>query len=643
MANLESKFKTAPTDLNSAAAIEYNEYLKGKAAQGLLSPAELQWTKTYNTNRYEFLKGKATQGVKLTPKEQTESDFLINLGVNKSNYNPSLEVNTSDVISVLNRLDFLANKSRVGTPGIGPDAGKEFKGGLTPEENAEFDKLFAISEKLLKSKDTRPVYGIKNPDGTTTLSYTNPTAKEEEAYRQQYGANTSLAQAGTSPYGGGKVLNWEQKQQAMKRVEELRPNYATLPYSQQQEFDAIQRNLYASILVNKDNPNPPEANATSIYDNTPEVLKQYGFDKSLRGVQVGAAPGSMPGAQIPKTVVDQKTNTNGSTVVTYDDGTKTTTTANGIATTTDKNGNVVTDTPDVIAPSDSTVGMSDYELSRQDAFEGLKSLFTSYGLGSLADKITSYMKDNKGPNEAAMLIKQSEEYNKRFAGNVKRVASGLNAMDEASYIDLENAYGEVLKAYGLKNMLSFDAKKNEEMFATWIGNDINAPEFKSRVSLVVDRVQNADPALKETIKKFYPSLDQSDLVAYFLSPTENLPKLQEKVTAAEIGTAALSQGLATDVSTATGLAQYGVDRATALKGYANVAEILPESKKLSDIYGEAKIDYTQKTAEEEVFKGSADAASKRKRLASLERASFQGDSGVSSQTGSLAKNIQGTF
>jgi hypothetical protein len=544
----------------------------------------------------------------------------------------------------MNRLNYLSEKSRVGTSGMGADLGKEFKGGLTPEENAEFDELSAISEKLLKSKDTRPVYSIKNSDGTTTLSYTNPTAKEEEAYRQQYGANTSLAQAGVSPYGGGKVLNWKQKQEAMKRVEELRPNYANLSYAQQQEFDAIQRNLYASISVNADNPNPKGANATSIYDNAPELTKQYGFDKSSKGVQVGAQPGSMPGAQMPKTIVDQKTNTDGSTVITYDDGTKTTTTANGVATTTDKNGVVVTDTPDVTAPSNSTVGMSDYELSRQDAFEGLKSLFASYGLGSLAEKITSYMKDNKGPNEAAMLIKQSDEYNTRFAGNVKRVASGLNAMDEASYIDLENAYSEVLKAYGLKNMLTLDAKKNQEMFATWIGNDVNAPEFKSRVSLVTDRVQNADPALKETIKKFFPSLDQSDLVAYFLSPAENLPKLQEKVTAAEIGTAALGQGLATDVSTATGLAQYGVDRATALKGYSNIAEILPESKKLSDIYGEAKIDYTQKTAEEEVFKGNADAALKRKRLASLERAKFSSDSGIITQGATtLSKNLQGTF
>jgi hypothetical protein len=231
------------------------------------------------------------------------------------------KVDINDVISVLNRLDFLANKSRVGTPGIGPDKGKEFKGGLTSEEMDESNRLSAIVEQLLKA--SRPVYGIKNPDGTTTLSYTNPTAKEEAAYRLQYGANTSLAAAGNE-MSGGKVLTWAQKQEAMKRVEELRPQIlaGTLPYSTQQEFSAIQRNLYASILVNKDNPNPPEANASSIFDNAPALLQQSNWGPA-DGVQVGAAPGSMPGATPAgpvKTLVNQTRDSKGSIINKYSDG-----------------------------------------------------------------------------------------------------------------------------------------------------------------------------------------------------------------------------------------------------------------------------------------------------------------------------------
>lgn len=73
--------RVAPKNLNTPEAQEYNELLKGKATQGLLTASDKKWTDNYNKNRYELLKGKATQGVKLTPQEQAESDFLINQGV----------------------------------------------------------------------------------------------------------------------------------------------------------------------------------------------------------------------------------------------------------------------------------------------------------------------------------------------------------------------------------------------------------------------------------------------------------------------------------------------------------------------------------------------------------------------------------
>lgn len=263
----------------------------------------------------------------------------------------------------------------------------------------------------------------------------------------------------------------------------------------------------------------------------------------------------------------------------------------------------------------------------RDAFESLKLLFEQYGLSSLADKITGYMRDGVGPNQAALLLKQSEEYKKRFAGNQKRLAKGLNVVSEAEYLDLENAYAETLRAYGLGNMLSLDRNKNQEMFADYIGNSIAATEFKNRVELATSRVINADPSVKELFKKWYPSLTDGDLASYFLSPLENFPKLQEKATTAEIGAAALGQGLTTSLESATDLAKFGVDRSTALRGYATLGEVLPTTTKLSNIYNESRVKYTQTEGEAEVFKGSQDAATKRNRLASMERGSFSGSSG----------------
>jgi len=287
-------------------------------------------------------------------------------------------------------------------------------------------------------------------------------------------------------------------------------------------------------------------------------------------------------------------------------------------------------------------GPSDAELARMDAFAQLQDLFDSYGLGSLAGKISEYMKQGKGPNETVLLLKQSEEYNKRFYGNTLRKTAGLNVISEAAYLELEDSYANTLRAYGLGNMLSTDRTKNEAMFAKYMGNDLAGPEFKSRIKLASDRVMNADAMTKELFKKFYPNLTDADLVAYFLSPADTLSKLEEKVTSAEIGSAAVAQGLETSMASATELAKFGIDRAAAVQGYSEIKEALPTTQKLGDIYGETGIKYDQATGEAEFLKGNQDAAVKRKRLKSLERASFQGETGISQGSG-LVRSVQGKF
>jgi len=277
----------------------------------------------------------------------------------------------------------------------------------------------------------------------------------------------------------------------------------------------------------------------------------------------------------------------------------------------------------------------------RDAFAMLTDLFASYGLEGLAGEIADYMKQGLTATEALIKLKTnpSGAYAKRFAGNFARVKNGLNAISEAEYINLENSYANTLKAYGLGNMVSGNRDDNYKKFAEYIAGDISAVEFKDRVDTVVTRVQNSDPGIKATLKSFYPEITDADLVGYFLNPKENLPKLQEKVTASEIGAAATGMGLGTNVTTATDLAKYGVDQKMAREGYSTIADVLPTATKLGDIYNQAGIKYGQAEGEAEVFKGSQDAATKRKRLASMERAAFSGSSGTGQS--SLSKSIQG--
>jgi hypothetical protein len=278
-----------------------------------------------------------------------------------------------------------------------------------------------------------------------------------------------------------------------------------------------------------------------------------------------------------------------------------------------------------------------------DAFALLKSVFTSYGLAEMVPSITKLMQANVGPNQAALMLKTDPNYNgpylKRFAGNTARVAAGKNALDESTYLTLENRFREQLSAYGQ------DKYATQDEFAALIGNDIAPTELGSRLDLAVNQVQNADPNILNTLKQFYPTISQADLVGYFLKPDQALVDLTQKVTASEIGAAALQQNL-TPLTTdrMLELQKLGVTQDTARTGFQNVATVLPEAKKLSSIYGEADINYTQQTGEEEFLQGTASAARKRRQLAQLEKGSFSGDSGVDTARGSsLARNMQGSF
>jgi hypothetical protein len=276
---------------------------------------------------------------------------------------------------------------------------------------------------------------------------------------------------------------------------------------------------------------------------------------------------------------------------------------------------------------------------RRDAFQLLKDIFSQYGLEELASTIEGYMKSDVGTNEAALLLKQTAAYKKRFAGNETRKAAGKNVLSEAEYLSLENSYSETLTAYGQAGYFGTDRATRQAKLAEAIGADISAVEFKDRISTVVERVNNADPAVKATLRSFYKITDE-DLVGYFLDPKENMPRLKEKVTSAEIGSAASAQGLATSMASAEELAKFGVDLATAKQGYATVAEVLPTAEKLSAIYKEEGINYTQQTAEQEVFKGLASAKRKRQALAEKEIGTFSGSSGtgkssMASQTSGL--------
>lgn len=284
-------------------------------------------------------------------------------------------------------------------------------------------------------------------------------------------------------------------------------------------------------------------------------------------------------------------------------------------------------------------------LARQSAYDLLYAQFKQYGLESLVEGIKGLIQENVSPSEFAIRLQDTEAYKKRFAANQDRIKAGLRALTPAEYIGLEDQYQNIMRNYGLPaSYYTKDAMGTQAGFNKFIANDVSAAELEDRIATAQKRVLNADVNVTNALRQFYPDITNADILAYTLDPTNALENIKRKVTAAEIGGAALSQNLMTSAGRAEELAKYGVTKAQAQQGFQTIGEFLPTAEKLGDIYAKQGMGpYDQLTAEQEVFgtAGAAGAAQKRKRLSELERATFSGTSGTSQ--GALARDRAGAY
>ena len=278
----------------------------------------------------------------------------------------------------------------------------------------------------------------------------------------------------------------------------------------------------------------------------------------------------------------------------------------------------------------SNTGLTQAQADRKSAYDILMQEFSRYGLGSLVEGIKGLIQENVSPSEFALRLQQTEAYKKRFAANADRIAKGLTALSPAEYIALEDQYQGIMRNYGLpESYYSKDSLGTQAGFNQLIANDVSSAELEDRVMTAQNRVNNANPEVTKALKAFYPDITNGDILAYALDPTKALDMIKRKVTAAEIGGAALAQGLTTSAQAAEDLARYGVNKQQAEQGYQTIGSFLPRASMLADIYNQDA--YTQAVAESEVFGtgGAVGAAEKRKKLSTLEQAKFSGSSGAS--------------
>ena len=281
----------------------------------------------------------------------------------------------------------------------------------------------------------------------------------------------------------------------------------------------------------------------------------------------------------------------------------------------------------------------------ESAYSLLYDQFSRMGLGSLVEPLQKFIQDGISDAEFTLRLRETDAYKKRFAANAQRVAKGLAALSEADYVDLEDRYQNVMRQYGLpESYYKRGDLGRQEGFEKLIANDVRDDELNDRLNVAYNRVLNAAPQIKESLKQFYPDITNGDILAYTLDPEKAILDIKRKVTAAEIGAGAVIAGLGTTRTRAEELGALGVTAQQAREGFQTIAGYLPRASQLGDIYAKQGMGpFTQTTAEAEVFgtTGAAEAAQKRKKLSELEQAAFGGSSGMSG--GALARERAGQF
>lgn len=277
---------------------------------------------------------------------------------------------------------------------------------------------------------------------------------------------------------------------------------------------------------------------------------------------------------------------------------------------------------------------------------------SSYNISGLADTVAQIRMDYPDISSEDMLTllrndpRYNKEYLKRFAGNAKLAAAGKPVLSEKDYLANEAAYAKIFKAYNVERFA------NPEQYATLIGNELAPDEVGARVSMAYKRILNADSNVLLALRKFASSLSTGDLVAAMLDPRNQLPALEKKITSAEIGGAALKQGLqafeaATSVQSTAysnvmggtigteAAMQSGATAATANVDYRAIAAELPRMEFLSSI-SQGLPQYGQVEAEKARIQGLASEERKKQSLIALEEARYGGSSGVGRMNSSVA-------
>jgi hypothetical protein len=194
---------------------------------------------------------------------------------------------------------------------------------------------------------------------------------------------------------------------------------------------------------------------------------------------------------------------------------------------------------------------------QENAFGVINTFLQRAGLQGLETQIRGLLAQGIEDSDAILFnLRETPQFQTRFKGNAARARLGLPELDPATYIGLEQQYRSVL----VSNRLPQAFYDSPDDFQKLIEGDVSPAEFQARIDEGFAKVRDADPAVLNTMRQFYPEVgnDEASLAAYFIDPARAEPALRRQVEAARIGARGREQaGLQVSAATAEDLVARG--------------------------------------------------------------------------------------
>lgn len=257
---------------------------------------------------------------------------------------------------------------------------------------------------------------------------------------------------------------------------------------------------------------------------------------------------------------------------------------------------------------------------QQNAFQIMMGMLEEWNLGALGQTVFDLLVQGYSQENISFLLRDTESYKARFAGNELRKTSGLPVLSPAEYLSVERSYRQIMSNAGVPQGF-YDQQSD---FNQLIGKDMSPVELQRRVDQAQQVASKLSPETRDWFLDEYgldfTSLDRGNLVAYVLDPERGMDVINSTLRGGTIAGQARARGVGLNRQQAErfGLA---ADENNYLQQAAQFADAANRGSFLSSIYDAT---YDIEAAGEDVFMGNAAAAAERRQLQAREKGTFAG-------------------